>query len=78
MMGQRKGLLGLMSSYFTDAQKSEACPPYCAAFRPYDFEFDAIITDSGVHHGNDADAVMEEARAQDCHRDALDAMGCGR
>lgn len=31
-----------------------------------------------VFHGNDADAVMEEARAQDCHRDALDAMGCGR
>lgn len=30
-----------------------------------------------VFHGNDADAVMEEARAQDCHRDALDAMGIG-
>lgn len=28
-----------------------------------------------VYYGNDADAVMEEARAKDCHRDVLDAMG---
>lgn len=30
-----------------------------------------------VYYGNEADAEMEEARAQDCHRDALDAMGIG-
>lgn len=27
--------------------------------------------------GNEADAEMEEARAADCHRDVLDAMGIG-
>lgn len=76
-MYNAKGLLGLMSSYFTDAQKSEACPPYSAASRPYDFEFDAIVAGTGVHRGNDADAVMEEARSTDCHSDVLDAMGIG-
>lgn len=27
--------------------------------------------------GNDLDADIEQDRAQDCHRDALDAMGIG-